>query len=63
MPYVQQVVVGRLPNLKIYGTDYTTKDGTGVRDYIHVVDLADGHICALQKLDDTEIGMLFFFFS
>jgi UDP-glucose 4-epimerase len=34
-----------------------------VRDYIHVVDLADGHICALQKLDDTEIGMLFFFFS
>ncbi|CAN8245549.1 unnamed protein product [Cochlearia groenlandica] len=56
MPYVQQVVVGRLPNLKIYGTDYTTKDGTGVRDYIHVVDLADGHISALKKLEDSEIG-------
>ncbi|CAH8382558.1 unnamed protein product [Eruca vesicaria subsp. sativa] len=56
MPYVQQVVVGRLPNLKIYGTDYTTKDGTGVRDYIHVVDLADGHISALQKLEDSKIG-------
>ncbi|XP_066367411.1 UDP-glucose 4-epimerase 1-like isoform X2 [Miscanthus floridulus] len=58
MPYVQQVAVGRLPHLTVYGTDYNTKDGTGVRDYIHVVDLADGHIAALRKLyeDSDKIG-------
>ncbi|KAH9606143.1 hypothetical protein KSS87_006879 [Heliosperma pusillum] len=56
MPYVQQVAVGRRPHLTVYGTDYNTKDGTGVRDYIHVVDLADGHIAALKKLFDTDIG-------
>ncbi|KMZ64304.1 UDP-glucose 4-epimerase [Zostera marina] len=50
MPFVQQVAVGRLPALTIYGNDYSTKDGTGVRDYIHVVDLAHGHIAALEKL-------------
>ncbi|RRT83313.1 hypothetical protein B296_00017982 [Ensete ventricosum] len=50
MPFVQQVAVGRRPALTVYGNDYSTKDGTGVRDYIHVVDLADGHIAALQKL-------------
>ncbi|CAL9071948.1 unnamed protein product [Musa acuminata var. zebrina] len=50
MPFVQQVAVGRRPALTVFGNDYSTKDGTGVRDYIHVVDLADGHIAALQKL-------------
>ncbi|XP_043810309.1 UDP-glucose 4-epimerase 5 isoform X2 [Manihot esculenta] len=54
MPYVQQVAVGRRPHLTVFGSDYSTKDGTGVRDYIHVVDLADGHIAALQKLSDAK---------
>lgn len=49
-PYVSQVAVGRLPKINVYGNDYNTKDGTGVRDYIHVTDLADGHVVALQKL-------------
>ncbi|KAJ0427569.1 putative UDP-glucose 4-epimerase [Helianthus annuus] len=56
MPFVQQVAVGRLPTLRVFGTDYSTKDGTGVRDYIHVVDLADGHAAALRKLSDPKIG-------
>ncbi|XP_059662204.1 UDP-glucose 4-epimerase GEPI48 [Cornus florida] len=56
MPFVQQVAVGRRPALTVYGNDYATKDGTGVRDYIHVVDLADGHIAALCKLSDPSIG-------
>ncbi|XP_056174079.1 UDP-glucose 4-epimerase 5-like isoform X2 [Syzygium oleosum] len=56
MPFVQQVAVGRRPALTVYGTDYSTKDGTGVRDYIHVVDLADGHIAALQKLEEPGIA-------
>ncbi|KAK6158438.1 hypothetical protein DH2020_005752 [Rehmannia glutinosa] len=56
MPFVQQVAVGRRPALTVYGTDYGTKDGTGVRDYIHVVDLADGHIAALDKLSDPSVG-------
>merc|ERR550525_2155189 len=50
MPFIQQVAVGRRDCLSIFGSDYATKDGTGVRDYIHVDDLAEGHICALQKL-------------
>ena len=50
MPYVAQVAVGRLPYLNIFGGDYPTPDGTGVRDYIHVVDLARGHVAALNKL-------------
>jgi UDP-glucose 4-epimerase len=50
MPFVSQVAVGRLPALKIFGGDYPTPDGTGVRDYIHVVDLAQGHVAALQWL-------------
>ncbi|XP_040990337.1 bifunctional UDP-glucose 4-epimerase and UDP-xylose 4-epimerase 1 [Juglans microcarpa x Juglans regia] len=54
MPYIQQVAVGRLPELNVYGHDYPTKDGTAVRDYIHVMDLADGHIAALRKLFMTE---------
>ncbi|KAG5563466.1 hypothetical protein RHGRI_006032 [Rhododendron griersonianum] len=55
MPFVQQVAVGRRPALTVFGTDYPTKDGTGVRDYIHVVDLADGHIAALNKLSDSSM--------
>nr|GEW17399.1 UDP-glucose 4-epimerase GEPI48 [Tanacetum cinerariifolium] len=56
MPFIQQVAVGRQPALQVFGTDYSTKDGTGVRDYIHVVDLADGHTAALSKLSDPNIG-------
>ncbi len=52
MPFVAQVAVGRQPRLKIYGNDYPTPDGTGVRDYIHVVDLALGHVAALAALMD-----------
>ncbi|MCF7802554.1 MAG: UDP-glucose 4-epimerase GalE [Candidatus Marinimicrobia bacterium] len=52
MPYISQVAVGKLPKLSIFGNDYPTKDGTGVRDYIHVVDLARGHLKALEKLRD-----------
>lgn len=51
MPYIAQVAVGRREFLSVYGTDYPTPDGTGVRDYIHVVDLAKGHLAALKKLD------------
>ena len=51
MPYVAQVAVGKLERLRIFGSDYATHDGTGVRDYIHVVDLARGHIKALNALE------------
>ena len=51
MPYVARVAAGILPCLSVYGDDYNTPDGTGVRDYIHVCDLASGHISALEKLD------------
>ncbi|KAL2235200.1 bifunctional UDP-glucose 4-epimerase and UDP-xylose 4-epimerase 1-like [Sesamum indicum] len=50
MPYITQVAVGRLPELNVYGHDYPTHDGSAIRDYIHVMDLADGHVVALQKL-------------
>jgi len=50
MPYIAQVAAGRLPELPVYGADYPTPDGTGVRDYIHVVDLARGHLAALNAL-------------
>jgi UDP-glucose 4-epimerase len=49
-PYLSQVAVGKLPELSVFGNDYPTRDGTGVRDYIHVVDLALGHLKALEKL-------------
>lgn len=52
MPYIAQVAAGKLKQLFIYGNDYPTHDGTGVRDYIHVCDLARGHVDALKKLDD-----------
>lgn len=50
MPYVSQVAVGRLPRLQVFGGDYPTSDGTGVRDYIHVVDLAAGHVRAVERI-------------
>jgi UDP-glucose 4-epimerase len=50
LPYVAQVAVGRLKKLRVFGNDYATHDGTGVRDYIHVMDLADGHVAALEYL-------------
>ncbi len=49
LPYVSQVAVGKLKKLRVFGNDYPTPDGTGVRDYIHVVDLADGHLAALRS--------------
>ncbi|WP_416147673.1 UDP-glucose 4-epimerase GalE [Salipaludibacillus sp. HK11] len=53
MPYIAQVAVGKLSKLKVFGDDYHTEDGTGVRDYIHVVDLAKGHLKALEKFNKT----------
>jgi len=53
MPYVAQVAIGRLSRLQVYGHDYPTPDGTGVRDYIHVMDLAEGHVAALRRLFDA----------
>jgi UDP-glucose 4-epimerase len=50
MPFIAQVAVGKLPQLKVFGNDYDTPDGTGVRDYIHVMDLAEGHLAALKFL-------------
>ena len=52
MPYVTQVAVGKRPELGVFGNDYDTHDGTGVRDYIHVVDLAKGHVKALKKIEE-----------
>ncbi len=54
MPYISQVAVGKLESLGVFGDDYNTPDGTGVRDYIHVVDLAIGHVKAIKKLEDKE---------
>ena len=54
LPYIAQVAVGRLECLGVFGDDYDTPDGTGVRDYIHVVDLAIGHVKAIEKLKDKE---------
>lgn len=54
MPYISQVAVGRLERLKVFGNGYPTPDGTGVRDYIHVVDLAQGHLAALARLSQRQ---------
>lgn len=56
LPFVAQVAVGKLDKLKVFGGDYPTVDGTGVRDYIHVVDLAKGHVSALKKLKGVDAG-------
>ncbi|VIF67079.1 UDP-glucose 4-epimerase [Clostridioides difficile] len=53
MPYITKIAVGKLKELSVYGNDYPTHDGTGVRDYIHVLDLATGHVKALQKLEEN----------
>lgn len=53
LPYVAQVAVGKLKRLRVFGNDYPTPDGTGVRDYIHVLDLADGHLAALRYLEKS----------
>ena len=53
VPYITQVAIGKLEKLRVFGNDYPTKDGTGVRDYIHVVDLANGHLAALNRLQEN----------
>ncbi|MGE4561181.1 MAG: NAD-dependent epimerase/dehydratase family protein, partial [Desulfobulbus sp.] len=53
MPYIAQVAIGKLARLSVFGNDYPTPDGTGVRDFIHVVDLARGHLSALKKLEQN----------
>lgn len=57
MPYIVRVASGQLKELSVFGDDYNTPDGTGVRDYIHVVDLAKGHVKALEKLDKEQEGL------
>lgn len=58
MPFISQVAVGKLERLRVFGNDYETQDGTGVRDYIHVVDLAKGHVKALEALAEEDSGRL-----
>ncbi len=60
MPYVVRVAAGILPQLSVFGNDYNTPDGTGVRDYIHVVDLAKGHVLALNKLEKENKGLFIY---
>ena len=60
MPYISKVAAGKLECLSVFGSDYDTKDGTGVRDYIHVVDLANGHIKAVEKLDKEKSGLFIY---
>ena len=57
MPYVAQVAIGKRPHLNVFGNDYDTPDGTGVRDYIHVLDLAEGHVAALRYLADKQASL------
>ena len=57
MPYVARVASGQLKELSVFGNDYDTPDGTGVRDYIHVVDLAKGHLCSLNKIEKEGKGL------
>lgn len=56
MPYIAQVAAGKLPYLNVFGSDYSTRDGTGVRDYIHVIDLAKGHLSAMNYLEAQPRG-------
>jgi len=58
IPYIAQVAIGKRPYLNIFGSDYPTKDGTGVRDYIQVVDLAKGHVMALQALTKPNLWVV-----
>jgi UDP-glucose 4-epimerase len=57
MPYIAQTAVGKLDCINVFGNDYPTKDGTGVRDYIHVMDLAEGHVAALKKFQEKQCGL------
>jgi len=57
MPYIQRVAAKQLPELSVFGNDYPTRDGTGIRDYIHVVDLAQGHINAMEKISKEQNGV------
>ncbi|MDR1572030.1 MAG: UDP-glucose 4-epimerase GalE, partial [Clostridiales Family XIII bacterium] len=57
VPYIAQVAIGKIEELRVFGSDYGTKDGKGVRDYIHVMDLAQGHVAAIRKLDDRRMGV------
>lgn len=54
MPFVSQVAIGKLPVLTIYGDKFDTPDGTGIRDYIHIIDLAKGHVAALKRYDQDD---------
>ena len=56
VPYITQVAVGKLEKVRVFGSDYPTADGTGVRDYIHVVDLAEGHVAALKLFEQENVG-------
>jgi UDP-glucose 4-epimerase len=58
MPYIQEVASGKRPELNVFGNDYPTTDGTGVRDYIHVEDLAEGHVCAITKVFELGPGVI-----
>ena len=60
MPYIARVAAGKLKELSVFGNDYNTPDGTGVRDYIHVVDLAKGHVNMLEKLDKEGTGLFIY---
>lgn len=60
LPYVAQVAIGRHEFVRVFGNDYNTPDGTGVRDYIHVVDLAKGHVCAIKKIMETNEKVLIY---
>ena len=57
VPYITQVAVGKLEKVRVFGSDYPTADGTGVRDYIHVVDLAEGHVAALKLFEQEKCGL------
>ena len=60
MPYIAKVATKELKELSVFGNDYNTPDGTGVRDYIHVVDLAKGHVLALNKLEKEGKGLFIY---
>ena len=60
MPYISKVANKELPELSVFGNDYPTKDGTGVRDYIHIVDLAKAHVKGVEKLASIDTGLLIY---
>lgn len=60
MPYIMKVAAGELEVLNVFGNDYPTPDGTGIRDYLHVVDLAKGHVAALKKILNPEPGVFIY---